>query len=112
MFYMVTAGVFIVPGVDPDANNKVRLALFSKNISTLDAGSIPAAVFISAIGCSSSCQAASTINAFSAVLAGPSFNALMGVVIFPSIQTRTGPSSVFYAERPPFFTQCFFSSSF
>jgi hypothetical protein len=86
------------------------ISLLSEYISTFDDASVPAAIFASALGNSAPGQTASAVKTFSAIAAGPSFNAGMRLMVFSSIISRTRPASILDVDLPPIFDQGVFSS--
>lgn len=88
------------------------LTFSSKNVSAFDVTSVPAPVFIPAIGSPSSGQAASAIKSFSSVATGPFFNTSVRLVVFPSIFTCSCSAFVLYEYLLSLFTQVFPSSYF
>jgi hypothetical protein len=87
------------------------LTLFSKTVSSFDVTSVPAPIYILAIGNPSSGHAASAIKSFSAVAAGPFFNTIIRLEVFSSIGARTCSALVLYNYLLSLFTQIFPSPS-
>jgi hypothetical protein len=83
------------------------LTLFSKTVSPFDVTSVPAPIYILAIGNPSSGHAISAINSFSAVAAGPFFNTIVRLEVFSSIGARACSAFVLYNYLLSLFTQIF-----
>jgi hypothetical protein len=86
------------------------LALFPETIATFNAASVPASIYIPAVGSPSSGQTTSAIKSFSTVATGPLFNTIAGLLVFPSIGACSCSASVFYDYLLPLFGQVSSSS--
>jgi hypothetical protein len=83
------------------------LTSFSKTVSPFDVTSVPAPIYILAIGNPSPGHTTSAIKSLSAVAAGPFFNTIVRLEVFPSIGARACPALVRYNYLFSLFTQIF-----
>jgi len=83
------------------------LTSFSKTVSPFDVTSVPAPIYILAIGNPSSGHPTSAIKSFSAVAAGPFFDTIVRLEVFSSIGARACSALVLYNYLLSLFTQTF-----
>jgi len=81
------------------------LTSFSKTVSPFDVTSVPAPIYILAIGNPSPGHTTSAIKSLSAVPAGPFFSTIVRLEAFPSIGARACSALVRYNYLLSLFTQ-------